>query len=425
MQRMLPRTGRPALSLALAAMFAIGCYAQESRPMKKHEEAEIAPGEVINTQEIRRGVPMGGRDGKSRTQIAYEQIIAKVEPDLQGDPDRLSAYIANFYHECVSDTRLFAVKLDAQWQDGTVVLTGHAEFPQIREALEMYFEYLKFEKIDNRVELLPADALGAKKYALVTTANAKSYDNPGEHRETMTQDFVGDVVYLLKEAENGYYLCHSSEGYVGYIDGAALKRVDAAELAAYKKGAQATFRRLFKGEDLLIPAGAVLPVRKETKETISVELPDGRLVAVPAGLVSVRPEGSLPVESVEAIQTAREMLGTPYLWGGKNTEGVDCSGLVQASFRSQGVSLARDAFQQALSGRLVGTRWHMDLMQPGDLVYFLGSRGKISHTGIYLGGMEYIEAASPGVKITSMDPKAENFEKHRLDTFCFAKRVVE
>jgi cell wall-associated NlpC family hydrolase len=73
-------------------------------------------------------------------------------------------------------------------------------------------------------------------------------------------------------------------------------------------------------------------------------------------------------------------------------DGVDCSGLVYTAFRSQGIRLPRDADQQALTGRLVATRWHRSSLRRGDVLFFLGRRGTIHHTAIYLGNNEILEA---------------------------------
>ena len=119
------------------------------------------------------------------------------------------------------------------------------------------------------------------------------------------------------------------------------------------------------------------------------------------------------------------MLGVPYVWGGGTLQGVDCSGLVRGAYRAASVNLPRDADQQSLVGRLVATRWHRSGLRPGDTLYFLGRRGTISHTALYIGDGKYIEATSPVAKITSFEPNHLEYNQRRTDGFCFAKRVIE
>ena len=85
---------------------------------------------------------------------------------------------------------------------------------------------------------------------------------------------------------------------------------------------------------------------------------------------------------------ARESLryiGTPYKWGGEDMfNGVDCSGFVQNLYGKIGVSLPRTAAEQAGVGMPIH---RLEDLQPGDRLYFWeNKRGKIGHTGIYLGG---------------------------------------
>ena len=76
-------------------------------------------------------------------------------------------------------------------------------------------------------------------------------------------------------------------------------------------------------------------------------------------------------------------------------------------------------------GQLVATRWYRTGLRPGDTLYFLSRRGLIHHTAIYVGNHEFIEAANAGVKITSFDPAAPNYDDKRDKSFCFAKRILD
>lgn len=102
------------------------------------------------------------------------------------------------------------------------------------------------------------------------------------------------------------------------------------------------------------------------------------------------------------IETARGYLGVPYRWGGTDVdEGFDCSGLVMAVYRLNGLNLPRTSREQFNAGRLVKLR----RVREGDLVFFRTSRGaRVSHVGIYMGEGRFIHAPGRGgaVRIDSL-----------------------
>lgn len=94
-----------------------------------------------------------------------------------------------------------------------------------------------------------------------------------------------------------------------------------------------------------------------------------------------------------AAQTALNFVGTPYVWGGTDIRhGIDCSGMVQKLFGDvAGIQLPRTAAEQALVGRPI-TR--LQDLQKGDRLYFWDAkRGKVGHTGIYLGNGYFVHSS--------------------------------
>lgn len=106
----------------------------------------------------------------------------------------------------------------------------------------------------------------------------------------------------------------------------------------------------------------------------------------------------------EIVDTAKDYLGTPYVYAGVSKKGVDCSGLVHTVYK--------DVTRKALPRRVVdllnaGTSIPGSLA-PGDLVFF-DTTGGPSHVGIYIGGKKFVHAASEGprtgVIISSMEER--------------------
>lgn len=106
------------------------------------------------------------------------------------------------------------------------------------------------------------------------------------------------------------------------------------------------------------------------------------------------------VPTFDTISTiAKQFINTPYLWGGRTSFGIDCSGFVQVVYRSVGHQLPRDAYQQAESGSDVS---FLEEVKTGDLAFFDNEEGKITHVGIML-DPHHIIHASGKVRIDPID----------------------
>ncbi|WP_405553421.1 NlpC/P60 family protein [Streptomyces sp. NBC_01171] len=93
-----------------------------------------------------------------------------------------------------------------------------------------------------------------------------------------------------------------------------------------------------------------------------------------------------------AVAYAYRKLGSPYVWGATGPDAFDCSGLIQAAYRSAGISLPRTTYAQINAGRRVSR----SQLQPGDLVFFYSG---VSHVGIYVGNGRMIHAPNPSAPV--------------------------
>ncbi|ARP74305.1 hypothetical protein LK07_21355 [Streptomyces pluripotens] len=135
---------------------------------------------------------------------------------------------------------------------------------------------------------------------------------------------------------------------------------------------------------------------RERKEVVGDSATAGRASrAAPGARKTLERAGSATApdaRAAAAISYAYAKLGSPYVWGATGPNAFDCSGLVQAAYRSAGVSLPRTTYAQINAGRRVSR----SELQPGDLVFFYSG---ISHVGLYIGNGQMIHAPNPSAPV--------------------------
>ena len=122
----------------------------------------------------------------------------------------------------------------------------------------------------------------------------------------------------------------------------------------------------------------------------------------------------------EIIETAKNFLGTKYIWAANGPNAFDCSGFTKYVFRENGITLPRYSGHQAK----VGIKVSFDELEKGDLVFFDTEhkfRGKVNHVGIYIGNHKFIHASSAKKKVIITSFDAKPFYKRR---FVRGERVV-
>lgn len=123
--------------------------------------------------------------------------------------------------------------------------------------------------------------------------------------------------------------------------------------------------------------------------------PPGDAVQPPLLLLSGR--------GMDVVETALDVLGSPYQWGGTAENGFDCSGLIQYAYARHGIRLPRTSRDQALAGNAVARV--VDSLLPGDILAFAGrADGSVTHVGLYVGEGKFIHSSSNGVKLSRLDP---------------------
>ncbi|AIA74737.1 C40 family peptidase [Halomonas sp. XH26] len=115
------------------------------------------------------------------------------------------------------------------------------------------------------------------------------------------------------------------------------------------------------------------------------------ITTVPASSV----QAGISMERALILSHAQQAIGTPYRFGGNTPEGLDCSGLVEMTYRAAGIRVPRTADDQFRALPSV------DAPRPGDLLFF-GDGAKATHVGIYGGNRQMIHAPGSGRAVVSV-----------------------
>jgi cell wall-associated NlpC family hydrolase len=248
---------------------------------------------------------------------------------------------------------------------------------------------------------------------------------PGHTSEMRTQLLLGEVVRIVRRAVGGTWCLvrNEADGYRGWVRAWGLVEVSARRAAAWHRRATARVTRTWaearidRGHGALVSplvwGGRLIPGRARGRFR-PVELPDGRRGWVDSSALAIgrsRPP--------DMISRARDLLGIPYLWGGRTPSGMDCSGLSQLLLGEQGVRIPRDAAQQERAARRLGR----DLPRVGDLAFFGRPRGPAAHVAVLLGGGYYIHSRGR-VRINSLDPSNPLYDSALMGQFRGLRRPV-
>src|SRR5918994_1556300 len=257
------------------------------------------------------------------------------------------------------------------------------------------------ERLRQTVEA-PRYSTGTLMRVVVPSAPLRPHPSPEVSIDT--EALMGERVRVYDEHEGWAWGQLESDGYVGYLSAEALGPDDPAP--THRVAALRSF--VYPGPNLKLPPllhlslGAAVPVIGREKEWARI----GRSAFVFAAHLA-------PLDSHEGdfVAVAERCLGVPYLWGGKTSLGLDCSGLIQLSLAAAGIEAPRDTdMQQAALGEPVAPGPGPSGLSRGDLIFWKG------HAGVMLDAERLLHANGHHMMV-SVEPLAAAEERIRLKSY--------
>ena len=220
-----------------------------------------------------------------------------------------------------------------------------------------------------------------------------------ESSEQLTQLLFAETVEVLEQKPRWNRIKNDADGQIGWVDFKMITPLsddEAIQYAQSNRTARVMMPMAYavsenNGQTIPLTAGTVLPDYKDGRFSVL-----GVTFRIDPAMVAAQP---LEMNTDNLMQVVRFFLNIPYLWGGKNALGMDCSGFTGIIHSIFGHQLLRNASEQATQGIPVKS---IKNAHPGDLAFFDHEDGKISHVGLILDSDRIIHC-SGRVKVEKLD----------------------
>lgn len=359
-----------------------------------------------------------------------KSIARTIWPEGDLPIERAAWFCKLFARLAISNHSLVYLDANVRIDGERVVLDGATNVAHLRTLLASALSEVGVGEVVTRISALPdRDRLGDRLYGACVASRALTWQRPynpdaaqsdAEKPGEQTELLFGEPVFLL-DRRDGCYLLHGSDGYWGWVNEKAIAPMNAEQFDRYRQaGRRAVVTRDVSIEGVTVPRGAIVRIDSSSPDAMHIIHPAGRELGAPQDAIRFHDAGQAGGDRL--LEAARTFLNTPYAFGGRSPDGIDCSGLVSNVYGQFDVRVARDAWQQALDGELIATAWHRDGIRTGDQLFLIDLSGKIYHTGIAVDQETVLHAAPPAVRINSLDSDDPAYEHRFIRDFFMAKR---
>ena len=228
------------------------------------------------------------------------------------------------------------------------------------------------------------------------------YARASHKSEMVSQVLFGELYTVIKKKKSWVKIQLLDDDYQGWIIVSQHRVISETDYNSVKKRAKKFVKNTFN---------------EVKKNNLIFSIPFGANIAA-LDFFNYKYEGAFlksTKNKKDVIKTAFYYLNAPYLWGGKTSWGIDCSGFTQMVYKMHCFPLKRDADKQSQQGKNISS---LSKSERGDLAFFGNKKEKITHVGIILNNKQIIHACGT-VRVDSIDSKGiynitEKKYTHRL-----------
>lgn len=242
----------------------------------------------------------------------------------------------------------------------------------------------------------------AADYVITRCPVAPVREEPSHAAEQATQLLLGEVCEVVERRSGWIKIRSTMDGQVGWVTASMLGSVSQTtvhQLAQHREThgegvvaiPMAVATATQTGQQLMLTIGTRLPQYANG----TFQLLDQQYLIDSACVYQTKRADGTKLTGQDLVRVARSLMNVPYLWGGKNIMGYDCSGFTQTVYSVFGINLLRNAREQVTQGQTVKS---LAEAQPGDLVFFDHAdrdpkATRISHVGMLISQTEVIHCA--------------------------------
>ena len=280
---------------------------------------------------------------------------------------------ANLISKYIPDKSLSINEIYFKIKDNKSFIIGKTNEKEIYQFLELYSDSMSHHFL---VRMLPDSSVRDSAFGIVNVSVTAIREEPKHSSQMVDQAILGNYVRLYEEVDD-WYLCQTEYDYVGWINKTAIHLCNETTWEQWNKNSLSIISVL-KSTIYSKPDKNSLPVSDLVLNNVIQKidnfngwgkfvLPDGRKGFVPDSDFSKIKKIADNKSDIRIIEKAKNLIGSPYLWGGNSTKGSDCSGFTQLLYKSEGIFLPRDARQQAN----IGEKIDINELLTGDLLFLV------------------------------------------------------